>query len=242
MTLTYVVGALIVIFINADRVPWALSAIFNEAFDPTAMSGGMLGIMILGFQRAAFSNEAGIGSAAIAHSTVQTQEPVSEGFVGLMEPFIDTVVICTLTALVILTTVYDPSMANEGIQGIALTSAAFSSTLAWSVIPLSFIALLFAFSTILSWSYYGLKGWTYIIGESSIAENIFKVFFCIFIAIGCTVNLSAVLDFSDALIFIVALPNILGLYVLAPVIKKELLSYQKRLQSGEIQNYREIND
>ena len=242
MTLTYVMGALIVIFINADRVPWALSAIFHEAFDPSAMSGGMLGIMILGFQRAAFSNEAGIGSAAIAHSTVRTQEPVSEGFVGLMEPFIDTVVICTLTALVILTTVYDPTMANEGIQGIALTSTAFSSTLTWSVIPLSFIALLFAFSTILSWSYYGLKGWTYIIGESSIAENIFKVFFCIFIAIGCTVNLSAVLDFSDALIFIVALPNILGLYVLAPVIKKELLSYQKRLQSGEIQNYREIND
>ena len=235
-------GALIVIFINADRVPWALSAIFQEAFDPSAMSGGMLGIMILGFQRAAFSNEAGIGSAAIAHSTVRTQEPVSEGFVGLMEPFIDTVVICTLTALVILTTVYDPTMANEGIQGIALTSTAFSSTLTWSVIPLSFIALLFAFSTILSWSYYGLKGWTYIIGESSIAESIFKVFFCIFIAIGCTVNLSAVLDFSDALIFIVALPNILGLYVLAPVIKKELLSYQKRLQSGEIQNYREIND
>ena len=239
MTLTYVMGALIVIFINADRVPWALSAIFHEAFDPSAMSGGMLGIMILGFQRAAFSNEAGIGSAAIAHSTVRTQEPVSEGFVGLMEPFIDTVVICTLTALVILTTVYDPTMANEGIQGIALTSTAFSSTLTWSVIPLSFIALLFAFSTILSWSYYGLKGWTYIIGESSIAESIFKVFFCIFIAIGCTVNLNAVLDFSDALIFIVALPNILGLYVLAPVIKKELLSYQKRLQSGEIQNYRD---
>ncbi len=242
MTLTYVVGALIVIFINVDRVPWALSAIFYEAFNPTAMSGGMLGIMILGFQRAAFSNEAGIGSAAIAHSTVQTQEPVSEGFVGLMEPFIDTVVICTLTALVILTTVYDPRLANEGIQGIALTSTAFSSTLSWSVIPLSFIALLFAFSTILSWSYYGLKGWTYIIGESSIAENIFKIFFCIFIAIGCTVNLSAVLDFSDALIFIVALPNILGLYVLAPVIRKELLSYQKRLQSGEIQNYRDLND
>ena len=133
-------------------------------------------------------------------------------------------------------------MANEGIQGIALTSMAFSSTLSWSVIPLSFIALLFAFSTILSWSYYGLKGWTYIIGESSIAENIFKVFFCIFIAIGCMVNLSAVLDFSDALIFLVALPNILGLYVLAPMIKKELLNYQKRLQSGEIQNYRETND
>ena len=129
--------------------------------------------MILGFQWAAFSNEAGIGAAAIAHSAVKTKEPVTEGYVGLMEPFIDTVVICTLTALVILTTVYEPTMANAGIQGIALTSKAFSSTLGWSVIPLSFIAILFAFSTILSWSYYGLKGWTYIVGESIFLENIF---------------------------------------------------------------------
>ena len=240
MTVTYVIGALLVVLINVDKVPWAISAILTEAFNPSAMSGGMLGIMILGFQRAAFSNEAGIGSAAIAHATVKTQEPVTEGYVGLMEPFIDTVVICTLTALVILTTVYEPSMANEGIQGIALTSQAFSSTLSWSVLPLSFIAILFAFSTILSWSYYGLKGWTYIIGESVWAENLFKIFFCIFIALGCMINLSAVLDFSDALIFIVALPNILGLYILAPVIKNELASYQKRLKSGEIQNYREL--
>ena len=240
MTLIYVVGALLVIMINADKVPWAISAIFTEAFNPSAMSGGMLGIMILGFQRAAFSNEAGIGSAAIAHATVKTQEPITEGYVGLMEPFIDTVVICTLTALVILTTVYEPSMVNEGIQGIALTSQAFSSTISWSVLPLSFIAILFAFSTILSWSYYGLKGWTYIVGESVWAENIFKIFFCIFIALGCMINLSAVLEFSDALIFIVALPNILGLYILAPIIKTELTSYQKRLKSGEIKNYREL--
>jgi AGCS family alanine or glycine:cation symporter len=240
MTLTYVVGALLVIVMNAERVPWAISAILTEAFNPSAMSGGMLGIMILGFQRAAFSNEAGIGSAAIAHATVKTQEPVTEGYVGLMEPFIDTVIICTLTALVILTTVYEPSMANQGIQGIALTSQAFSSTLSWSVIPLSFIAILFAFSTILSWSYYGLKGWTYIVGESTWAENIFKIFFCIFIALGCTINLTAVLDFSDAVIFVVALPNIFGLYILAPVIKSELANYQKRLKSGEIKNFRAI--
>jgi AGCS family alanine or glycine:cation symporter len=239
MTLTYVIGALLVIFLNAEKVPWAIASILTEAFNPNAMSGGMLGIMILGFQRAAFSNEAGIGSAAIAHATVKTQEPVTEGYVGLMEPFIDTVVICTLTALVILTTVYEPAMANQGIQGIALTSQAFSSTLSWSVIPLSFIAILFAFSTILSWSYYGLKGWTYIVGESAWAENIFKIIFCIFIALGCTINLTAVLDFSDALIFIVALPNILGLYILAPTIKSELENYQKRLKSGEIKNFKE---
>ena len=242
MTLTYVIGSLLVVILNAHKVPWAISAILTEAFNPSAMSGGMLGIMILGFQRAAFSNEAGIGSAAIAHATVKTKEPVTEGFVGLMEPFIDTVVICTLTALVILTTVYEPAMANEGIQGIALTSQAFSSTLSWSVLPLSFIAILFAFSTILSWSYYGLKGWTYIIGESIWAENFFKISFCFFIALGCMINLSAVLDFSDALIFITAIPNIFGLYVLAPVIKSELVNYQKRLHSGEIQNYRLSND
>ena len=168
MTLTYVVGALLVIVMNAEKFHWALAAILTEAFNPSAMSGGMLGIMILGFQRAAFSNEAGIGSAAIAHATVKTQEPLTEGYVGLMEPFIDTVIICTLTALVILTTVYEPAITNQGIQGIALTSQAFSSTLSWSVLPLSFIAILFAFSTILSWSYYGLKGWTYIVGESEL--------------------------------------------------------------------------
>jgi AGCS family alanine or glycine:cation symporter len=242
MTLTYVVGALLVIALNAEKIPWALGSIFTEAFNPTAMSGGMLGVMILGFQRAAFSNEAGIGSAAIAHATVKTQEPVTEGYVGLMEPFIDTVVICTLTALVILTTVYEPSISSEGIQGIALTSEAFGSTLSWSVLPLSFIAILFAFSTMLSWSYYGLKGWTYVSGESKWAEVIFKIFFCIFVALGCMTNLDAVLNFSDALIFVIALPNILGLYILAPIIKKELASYQLRLKNGSIPNLRKNND
>lgn len=240
MTLTYVIGAVIVIMMNTDKIFWALSSIVTEAFNPNSISGGMIGVMILGFQRAAFSNEAGIGSAAIAHSTVKTKEPVTEGYVGLMEPFIDTVVICTLTALVILTTVYEPAMANAGIQGIALTSKAFSSTLGWSVIPLSFIAILFAFSTILSWSYYGLKGWTYIVGESRFLENIFKVFFCTFVALGCMINLDSVLDFSDALVFLIALPNIFGLYILAPVIKGELRSYQKRLNEGLIINYRKL--
>jgi AGCS family alanine or glycine:cation symporter len=157
-----------------------------------------------------------------------------------MEPFIDTVVICTLTALVILTTVYEPGMAGAGIQGIALTSQAFSSSIGWSVLPLSFIAILFAFSTMLSWSYYGLKGWTYLFGESRSKEIIFKIFFCLFVALGCTINLSSVLDFSDALIFVVALPNILGLYILAPVIKRELIDYQQRLNDGSIINLRKI--
>ena len=242
MTILYVLGALLVICLNAEKIPWAFSAILSEAFNPSAMSGGMLGVMILGFQRAAFSNEAGIGSAAIAHATVKTSEPVTEGYVGLLEPFIDTVVICTLTALVILTTVYEPGLAGSGIQGIALTSQAFGSTIGWSILPLSFIAILFAFSTMLSWSYYGLKGWTYLLGESMGVEIVFKVFFCIFVALGSMISLDAVLEFSDALVFVIALPNILGLYILAPVIKKELISYQIRLSNGEIVNLRELND
>ena len=238
MAIAYIIGALTVIAFIADRVPWAFGAIFTEAFNPEAIGGGILGIMIMGFQRAVFSNEAGIGSAAIAHSAVRTNEPVTEGFVGLMEPFIDTVVICTLTALVILTTVYDPSMASEGMQGIELTSQAFGSTLSWSVVPLSLIAILFAFSTLLAWSYYGLKGWTYILGESKKAENVFKAIFCVFAALGCMIQLDAVLEFSDALVFVIALPNILGLYILAPVVKKELKRYQRRISSGEIPNLR----
>jgi AGCS family alanine or glycine:cation symporter len=238
MALTYVLGSLTVIFLNADRIPWAVSAIASEAFNPTAMSGGFLGVMIMGFQRAVFSNEAGIGSAAIAHSAVKTPEPVTEGFVALLEPFIDTVVICTLTALVILTTVYEPEIAGAGMQGIELTSRAFGSTLSWSTVPLSIIAIMFAFSTLLSWSYYGLKGWTYILGESQKAELVFKTIFCLFAALGCMIQLDAVLDFSDALVFVIALPNILGLYILAPIIRRELKSYQERIASGKIVNQR----
>ena len=228
MAIGYVVLSLAIIFINADKLPWAIQLIFTEAFSPRGVSGGMLAVMVWGIKRAVFSNEAGIGSAAIAHSAVKTDEPVSEGYVGFIEPLIDTVVICTITSLVILTTVYDPTSTFE-IHGIALTSKAFESTFSWSVLPLSFIAVLFAFSTMISWAYYGLKGWSYLFGISTLSNNIFNIIFCVFIAIGCMVQLSAVLDFSDAIIFLVAFPNILGLYFLAPIIKRELKSYQSRV-------------
>ncbi len=226
----YILLAVVIIGLNAERLPWAISAIFSEAFNPQAMSGGFIGVMILGFQRAVFSNEAGIGSAAIAHSAVRTNEPATEGYVALLEPFIDTVVICTLTALVILTTIYHPDLAGAGIQGVELTSRAFASTLPWSTVPLSIIAVLFAFSTMISWSYYGLKGWTYLVGEGRRREIIFKIVFCGFGALGCTMQLGAVLDFSDAMVFVIALPNIIGLYLLAPILKKELKAYQQRAQ------------
>ena len=232
MALAYLLLSVTIIAMNAERLPWAVTAIFTEAFNPQAMAGGFVGVMILGFQRAAFSNEAGIGSAAIAHSAVRTNEPATEGYVALLEPFIDTVVICTLTALVILTTIYHPDLAKEGVQGVELTSKAFASTLAWSTVPLSFIAILFAFSTMISWSYYGLKGWTYLLGEGKPKEIVFKFLFCVFGALGCTMQLGAVLDFSDAMVFLIALPNILGLYLLAPVLKRELVSYRRRLGRG----------
>jgi AGCS family alanine or glycine:cation symporter len=233
MALAYVTLGLLVIIANAERLPWAIGAIFSEAFAPQAMAGGFVGVMILGFQRAVFSNEAGIGSAAIAHSAVRTNEPATEGYVALLEPFIDTVVICTLTALVILTTIYQPDIAGAGVQGVELTSRAFASTLAWSTVPLSLIAVLFAFSTMISWSYYGLKGWTYLLGEGRGKEIVFKALFCGFGALGCTMQLDAVLDFSDAMVFLIALPNILGLYLLAPTIKRELEGYRSRFTASQ---------
>ena len=228
MALAYIALSVLVLVLNAERLPWAINAIFTQAFAPEAMAGGTIGVMILGFQRAAFSNEAGIGSAAIAHAAVRTEEPATEGFVALMEPFIDTVVICTMTALVILTTIYEPDISQGGIQGVELTSAAFSSTLTWSSIPVSLIAVLFAFSTLIAWSYYGLKGWTYLVGEGRKREMVFKGVFCLVCALGCTIELSAVLDFADAMVFLIALPNIIGLYLLAPDLKAELQSYRAR--------------
>ena len=230
MALLYVLTALAIIGLNVERLPWALSAIWTGAFSPDGVAGGALGVMILGFRRALFSNEAGLGSAAIAHSAARTKEPVSEGFVGLLEPFIDTVVICTMTALVIITTVYDPAQATAGISGIELTTRAFASTLAWSPVPLSIAAILFAFTTTLAWSYYGLKAFTYLAGKSRAAELGFKLFFLTFVVLGSSIQLGALVDLSDALVFVVAIPNLLGLYLMAPLIRRELMAYESRLR------------
>ncbi len=228
MALLYVVTALLVIAMNYEALPGAFAAIWNGAFDPQGISGGIIGVMIIGFRRAVFSNEAGLGSAAIAHSTARTKEPVSEGFVALLEPFIDTVVICTITALVIITTVYDPSLGSENMAGIELTTQAFASTLSWSPIPLSVAAILFAYSTMIAWSYYGLKAFTYLVGNHRIADISFKLFFLAFVVLGASIELSSLIDLSDAMVFIVAIPNLLGLYLLAPLIKAELIKYETK--------------
>ncbi|MYK27086.1 MAG: alanine:cation symporter family protein [Gammaproteobacteria bacterium] len=230
MAILYVLSALTIIALNAEALPGAIAAIWNGAFSPQGVAGGALGVMILGFRRAVFSNEAGLGSAAIAHAAARTKEPVSEGFVALLEPFIDTVVICTLTALVIITTVYDPALAGSGVSGIELTTRAFASTLSWSPIPLSIAAILFAYSTMLAWSYYGLKAFTYLVGERRGTDLGFKLFFLTFVVLGSSIQLGALVDLSDALVFVVAIPNLLGLYLMAPLIRRELIGYERRAQ------------
>ena len=227
MAVLYSVAAIVIILFNADKLLWAFGAIWQGAFSPEGVTGGIIGVIVIGFRRAVFSNEAGLGSASIAHSAVKTNFPATEGYVALLEPFIDTVVVCTLTALVIITTVYDPLLANTGISGIEMTTRAFQSTISWSPIPLSIAAILFAFSTMLSWSYYGLKAFTYLFGEANITQYIFKLIFCIFIVIGSAIQLNALIDLSDALVFIVAIPNLIGLYILAPIVRSEIERYSE---------------
>ena len=203
MAIFYCVSALIIIGLNYEALPFAFNAIIQGAFSPEGMSGGAVGVMIVGFQRAVFSNEAGIGSASIAHSAVRTDEPITEGFVSMLEPFIDTVVICTMTALVIVTTLYYEPQFTQGLGGIEMTSAAFERNVSWSPYSIAVAGILFAFSTMISWSYYGLKGWTYLVGEGRKADLGFKFVFCVFVALGCAIKLDAILEFSDALVFVI---------------------------------------
>lgn len=232
MAVLYVGAALIIILLNIGSLPAAVSEIVTGAFAPTAVAGGAIGALIQGFRRAAFSNEAGIGSASIAHSAVQTKHPVTEGYVALLEPFIDTVVICTMTSLVIVIT--GSWVPDSGVTGIALTSQAFEANFAGFGYLLAIAAVLFAFSTMISWSYYGLKAWTYMFGEGQAKEIVFKVIFCVFVVIGSSMSLGPVIDFSDAMIFAMALANIVGLYMLAPKVRALLKDYHAKLASGEI--------
>lgn len=231
----YLLATLVVLVVHIADVPRAAWLIVSGAFAPESVAGGVLGAMIQGVRRAAFSNEAGIGSAAIAHSTVKTNEPITEGIVALLEPFIDTVIVCTCTALVIVVTGFN---AQSAMNGVALTSAAFASVISWFPYLLAIIVFLFAFSTMLSWSYYGLKAWTYLFGENPAISLAFKILFCVFVVVGSTMSLDKVTDFSDAMIFAMSFPNIIGLYILAPEVKRDLESYLARLKSGEIKRFK----
>lgn len=231
MALIYFIAALVVVFAHIDHVGAAFSEIIEGAFSADALKGGFVGVLIQGFRRAAFSNEAGVGSAAIAHSAAKTKHPVAEGFVALLEPFIDTVVICTLTALVI---IFTDMHQVSGIGGAQLTSDAFATVIDWFPLVLVVAIFLFAFSTMISWSYYGLKAWTYVFGETKRMEIVYKLVFLGFVIIGSSVSLGAVIDFSDMMILAMAFPNITGLFIMSGEVRKDLVEYLDDLKNNRL--------
>ncbi|WP_418650915.1 alanine/glycine:cation symporter family protein [Tenacibaculum aestuariivivum] len=233
----YVAAAVIILIVNFSQIGGAFVKIWDGAFNAKGISGGILGVLIIGFQRAAFSNEAGVGSAAIAHSAVKTKYPASEGLVALLEPFIDTVVVCTMTALVIIISNGDGSIMTYGVKspdGVLATSKAFASVLPWFPYILTVAVVLFAFSTMLSWSYYGLQGWMFLFGRSKAADYAYKILFCLFVIVGSAASLGAVTDFSDAMIFAMAIPNVIGLFFLYPKVKEELDRYIKAIKVKKV--------
>ncbi|MDT8409117.1 MAG: alanine/glycine:cation symporter family protein [Wenzhouxiangellaceae bacterium] len=231
MAIVYVSAAVLIIAVHFDQVPAAFTLMFSSALGIDSVAGGALGVLAIGFQRAAFSSEAGIGSAAIAHSAVQTDEPVTEGLVALYEPFIDTIVVCTLTALVIiLTGAYSGA---AGMSGVELTSEAFSTVIEWFPLVLALAVILFAYSTMLAWAYYGMKCWTYLLGRSAAKENIYKSLFLVFVVIGASMQLGAVIGFSDAMILAMAFPNLLGMYFLMPAVKRDLNHYMAGISARQ---------
>ena len=247
----YVLAALVIIFANFSYIDDAFGLIFKGAFTPMAGLGGFVGVIIVGFQRAAFSNEAGAGSAAIAHSAVKTKYPASEGVVALLEPFIDTVVICTMTALVIIFFNIDGTnmqsvfeygavdgssvILNGGGQlgGVDLTSQAFDSVIPGFSYILTIAIVLFAFSTMISWSYYGLQSWKYLFGKGKRADLVYKFLFLIFVVIGAAATLDAVIKFSDAMILALVFPNMIGLFFLFPKVREEMTKYLSAIKGNK---------
>ncbi|MGW0466515.1 alanine/glycine:cation symporter family protein [Streptomyces sp. NPDC003027] len=234
----YIAACLVVIAVHITAVPAAVVTIIEGAFNPQGVAGGVLGALIIGFKRAAFSNEAGLGSAPIAHAAVKTKHPASEGLVALLEPFIDTVVICTMTALTIV--IANPASwaearAGESIGGVTITSDAFATVLPWFPYILTIAVMLFAISTVLTWGYYGLKAWTYLFGRSRASEITYKVLYTVFAVAGSLLTLQTLIDMADAVLFMLAVINIIGLYLLAPVVKGELdsfLAFVKKRDAG----------
>lgn len=227
----YILMCIIVVGANITEVGSAFGLIIDGAFQADAMYGGFLGVLVLGFQRAAFSNEAGLGSASIAHSAAKTNHPVAEGFVALLEPFIDTVVVCTLTALVL---IFTGTYEGEVATGSALTAVAFSKVIPGADYLLTIAIFLFAFSTILTWSYYGVKAAQSIFGRKKIVENIFKAVFLLTVVLGASIGLGAVIDFADMMFLTLAIPNLIGLYMMSGGVAKDLKVYFAKVKSGEI--------
>ncbi|MFZ1525468.1 MAG: alanine/glycine:cation symporter family protein [Saprospiraceae bacterium] len=242
MAVIYIVACLIVIGTHYQFIGTAFSQIFTQAFNPQAGLGGLIGVLVIGFRRAAFSNEAGAGSASIAHSAVRTKYSASEGLVALLEPFIDTVVICTMTALVIIIFNGNGAFAygtqaveinGMTYQGATLTSLAFADSISWFPTVLTIAIFLFAVSTMISWSYYGQQAWMYLFGKGKTMEYTYKLLFLAFIIIGASANMSAVWGFSDAMILAMVFPNMIGLLFLFPVVKKQLDRYESAIKDSK---------
>jgi len=234
MVAMYMIAVIIVLGINYTQIPDAFISIWDGAFNPEGVIGGFVGVLIQGFKRAAFSNEAGIGSASIAHSAVKTKFPASEGIVALLEPFIDTVVVCTLTALVlIITGQIVPGMILNDEEGVLLTASALESGVSWFPYLLTLAVILFAFSSMISWSYYGYQSWSYLFGRGKSTEYIYKLLFCCFTVVGAAATLGAVTDFSDAMIFAMLVPNMIGLFILSPKVAEELKRYRKLIREDK---------
>ena len=229
MVVTYVLAALVILGMHFSEIPSAFGQILSGAFSPEGIAGGVFGVLIQGFKRAAFSNEAGVGSASIAHSAVKTKYAASEGLVALLEPFIDTVLVCTMTALVLVISNGDSSIMTYGkeiTEGVEVTSRAFASNISWFPVVLTIAVILFAFSTMISWSYYGYQAWSYLFGRTKKVEYAYKFIFCVFVFVGAAAKLGSVIAFSDAMIFAMLVPNMIGLFLLAPKAKAELVRFR----------------
>ena len=238
MVVLYVAASLFVILTNLDKLGSVLSSIFDQAFSPDAAYGGFIGALVTGIKRAVFSNEGGVGSASIAHSAAKTDEPVREGIVAMIGPFIDTVIVCFMTASVILITKDSNPLyqVGGGINGAELTSAAFGTSISWFPYVLSVVVFLFSFSTMISWYYYGDKGWKYLFGSSSI--KIYQIMYLSCIVLGSVASLGNVIDFSDMMILSCAFPNVIGCMFLLPLLKIKLADYWKRYEANEFKVYK----
>ncbi|HEX6257713.1 MAG TPA: alanine/glycine:cation symporter family protein [Euzebyales bacterium] len=234
----YLLAAAVIIVLNITELPTALWRIFSGAMTGASVAGGFIGALVVGIQRSAFSNEAGLGSAAIAHSSARTDLHIREGFVAQLGPFIDTVIICSATALIIVITgVYEG--AGDEVEGVSLTSEAFAQRIPWFPSVLAIAVILFAFSTMISWSYYGVKAANYLFGESTLVVRGFQIIFLIAVVVGASLALENVVPLMDALIFLMPLANVLGLFFYAKEIREDLREYWNAYQSGEMKTYAE---
>ena len=232
MGLLYLGAGLVIIAMNIDQVPNAIATIFKSALGLEAAGGGMVGALINGVKRATYSNEAGIGSSAIAHAAVKTNEPMTEGFVASLEPFIDTIVICTITALVVIVTgAYEPYLFHPPERGIEITSAAYASAFSWFPVILLVASMLFAFTTLVSWAFYGAQAAAYVFGPSKTVDVAFKIGLCAVLSTGAAISLSSIIDFIDAMLFGMCIPNIIALYMLLPELKRDLKTYDAKYRA-----------